>query len=158
MKFSAQEEYGLRCLVAIARRGDNGTMTIPELAMSEGLSQPHIGKLMAILRKSGYVKSTRGQIGGYSLARRPSEIILGEVLADLGGKLFYEGFCDRHSGTLVSCVHLDGCNLRGLWSKVQTAVDEVVSKITLQNVLDEAPGSFATIEESPSRRPLQVTQ
>ncbi|MCC6685635.1 MAG: Rrf2 family transcriptional regulator [Fimbriimonadaceae bacterium] len=136
MKFSSQEEYGLRCLAAIARRGVGGSMTIPELAQSEGLSQPHVGKLMSVLRSAGFVSSTRGQVGGYSLNRKPTEIALGDVLAALGGRLYTEGFCERHSGVLDRCIHESDCNLRSMWGRVQEAVDGVVGQMTLQALLD----------------------
>ena len=156
MKFSAQEEYGLRCLVAIARRGEGGAMTIPELASTEGLSQPHIGKLMSILRKAGFVNSTRGQVGGYQLARRPSEMVLGELLATLGGRLYFDEFCERHSGVLGRCVHDSDCNLRSIWSKIQDAVDSVVMQLSLQDVLDERADPLITLEPASARRPLIV--
>ena len=81
MKFSAQEEYGLRCLLQIARSQES--MTIPEIAKIEGLSQTHVAKLLMILRKEGFITSTRGQAGGYALAKSPSEINVGQVLESL---------------------------------------------------------------------------
>ena len=86
MKFSAQEEYGLRCLLQIARLGPDGSMTIPEISRIEGLTPTHVAKLTMILRKGGFLSSTRGQAGGYALARSPEKIIVGEVLEALGGK------------------------------------------------------------------------
>ncbi|ARU39689.1 hypothetical protein CCB80_00435 [Armatimonadetes bacterium Uphvl-Ar1] len=63
MKFSAQEEYGLRCLIALARKGVGQSMTIPEISDQEGLTSSHVAKILAILRRSGFVASTRGQSG-----------------------------------------------------------------------------------------------
>ena len=71
MKFSSQEEYGLRCLLRIARQGRKASLTIPEISEAEGLSSFYVAKLMRILRRAGLVKSARGQIGGYSLSRPP---------------------------------------------------------------------------------------
>ncbi|MCH7945265.1 MAG: Rrf2 family transcriptional regulator, partial [Armatimonadetes bacterium] len=58
MKFSAQEEYGLRCLLALAGAADEATLTIPVIARAEGLTQSHVAKLLALLRKGGFVNST----------------------------------------------------------------------------------------------------
>lgn len=152
MKFSAQEEYGLRCLIAIARKGEGGSMTIPELASAEALSQPHVGKLMSILRKAGHVKSTRGQIGGYSLSRPPEQIIVGDVLASLGGKLYYDAFCERHAGVRQICVHNATCTVRPLWQRIQAAVDSVVMHITVQDILDQKLEGVIGLEQKPLRR------
>lgn len=136
MKFSAQEEYGLRCLMTIASRDLGSGLTIPEIAKIESMTQPHVAKMLAILRKAEFIRSTRGQYGGYMLAKRPEEILIGDVLAELGGKMFDYGFCERHSGTGDSCTHVSDCSIRGLWTKIQNAIDGVVYRITLQDLLD----------------------
>ena len=69
MKFSTQEEYGLRCLLQIARKGPGGSVTIPEVSRLEGLSQTNVAKMLMILRKEGFIVSTRGQSGGYAISR-----------------------------------------------------------------------------------------
>ena len=94
MKFTAQEEYGLRCLLQIARE-PTGSVTIPEIAKREALTPAYVAKLMRVLRRVGLVKSTRGQKGGYRLAYPPDRMNLGMVLAALGGRLYSDDFCGR---------------------------------------------------------------
>lgn len=132
MKFSAQEEYGIRCLVAVARREN---VTIPELSRSEGLTEAHIAKLLMELRKGGFITSTRGQVGGYKLARSADAIVLSDVVSHLGGRLYDQGFCERHSGKGDICAHHGGCSLRSLWSRVQDAVDSVLDNVTIGDIV-----------------------
>lgn len=139
MKFSTQEEYGLRCLLAIARVHPDRSLTIPEISRSEGLSEAHVAKLLMILRKHGFVKSTRGQSGGYVLSRSPNAIRVSEVLFALGGRLFESDFCEKHSGAQDICVHDSACKIRSLWAKVQLAVDKVLSEITLADLFLPLP-------------------
>jgi len=81
VKISAQEEYGLRCLVQLASaEGDGRWLTLAQIAEREGLSVANAGKLMWILSKAGLVSAQRGTKGGYSLARPASEIRLNEVI------------------------------------------------------------------------------
>jgi Rrf2 family protein len=135
MKLSSQEEYGLRCLLQIGRQGDSGSRTISELAQSEGISPPHVAKIMRILRRAGLVKSTRGQAGGYSLSRPAGSIVVGEALAALGGRIYEASFCDRHAGFEQLCTHSVDCSIRSVWRMVQGAVDEVLGKLTLRDLL-----------------------
>lgn len=130
-------------------------MTIPEISALEGLSQTHVAKLLMILRREGFVRSTRGQAGGYILARPPEEIPVGEVLSALGGKLYDGDFCERHSGHLSICTHAVDCSVRSLWQVIQSAVDEVVTRITIADLLSEreAPANV-TFFERPTRRPV----
>ncbi|MBI4463447.1 MAG: Rrf2 family transcriptional regulator [Acidobacteria bacterium] len=135
MKFTAQEEYGLRCLLQIARQGEGGSLTIPEISVAEGISIPYVGKLVRILRQGGFLRSTRGQTGGYMLARLPEQIILGEVLSLLGGRLFESEYCERFPGIVDMCTHTVDCAIRSLWRAVQQGVDQILSHTTLRDLL-----------------------
>jgi Rrf2 family transcriptional regulator, iron-sulfur cluster assembly transcription factor len=135
MKLSSQEEYGVRCLIQVAGNRSDGGITIPEISEAEGISTAHAAKLLRILRHGGFVKSARGKIGGYSLSRAADKILLSDVLNTLGGRLFETGFCESHSGQGDQCRHSAECSLRILWRTLQVAVDQVLEKTTLQDLL-----------------------
>jgi Rrf2 family protein len=135
MKLSSQEEYGLRCLLHVGREGTNGSVSISELARAEGISEPNVAKMMRVLREGGFVRSTRGQSGGYALSRPADQINVGEVLATLGGRLYEPSFCDSHSGIERLCTHMPDCSIRSVWRMLQNAVDSVLGKITLKDLL-----------------------
>ena len=140
MKITAQEEYGLRCLLQFARAGREQTLTIPEIAGAEGLSVPYVAKLLAILRRGGLIDSTRGRDGGYRLASAPADIGLGSVLLVLGEPLFDElDYCQRHAGTEKNgpCVHHDGCSLRALWKALEHWTRFALDRITLADLLQD---------------------
>jgi len=135
MKLSSQEEYGLRCLLRVGREGPEGSVTIPQLSRAEGITEPNVAKMMRVLRQGGFVQSTRGQSGGYTLARAAGDINVGEVLACLGGRLYEPGFCDSHTGIERLCTHMPDCSIRSVWRMLQTAVDQVLGRITLKDLL-----------------------
>ncbi len=135
MKFSAQEEYGLRCLLAIAR-SESGSATIPEISRCEHLSESHVAKLLMVLRKEGFVASARGHAGGYSLARPAADLRVGDVLEALGGRLYDDEYCSRHGGLAEVCVHGSGCALSDLWNSIQEAVDTVTFQISLADLAE----------------------
>jgi Rrf2 family protein len=150
MKLSSQEEYGLRCLLRVGREADGASLTIAELSRAEGISEPNVAKMMRILRRGGFVRSTRGQSGGYSLSRPADQILLGSVLAALGGRLYEPAFCDGHSGLERACTHMPDCSIRSVWRMVQRAVDEVLEKITLKDLLRSEPEMNAWRGQTPS--------
>jgi Rrf2 family protein len=133
MKLTTQEEYGLRCLIQLGRSGTS--LTISELSALEGLSSPNVAKIMRLLRRSGFVTSTRGQAGGYLLARPASEITVGEVLDALGTRFFDQSFCVRHAGAEPSCAHLGDCSIRPVLRELQSVVDQVLGRLTLEQLL-----------------------
>ena len=139
MKLTSQEEYGLRCLLRVGREGETGSLTIPELARAEGISEPNVAKMMRILRQGDFVRSTRGQSGGYTLSRAADQIVVGHVLSYLGGRLYEPAFCEGHSGLELSCTHMPDCSIRSVWRMVQQAIDEVLGKMTLKDLLRTEP-------------------
>lgn len=142
MKISAQEEYGIRCLLQLGRRGPGTSLTIPEIARAEGLSKEYVAKLMRLLRRGGLVRSLRGQAGGYVLARPLEQVTVGEALAVLGGRLWAPEFCEQHPGLRRVCSHSRDCRVRSLWRRLQYAVDGVLGALTLRDLLEEPdPGS-----------------
>lgn len=135
MKLSSQEEYGLRCLLRIARAGEGASLTLPEISEAEGISASYAAKLMRLLVRGGFVTSARGQAGGYTLSRPAEKIVIGEVLALLGGRLFDPEFCATHSGVEDECTHTVDCSIRSLWRAVQIVVDYVLDRTTLRELV-----------------------
>jgi Rrf2 family protein len=135
MKFTSHEEYGLRCLLRVARQ--TGSATILEVSRAEGISEAYVAKLLRILRLSGFLTSARGMSGGYTLSRPPAEIVVGDVLNALGGRLFEDDFCRRHSGTVRDCTRSVDCSVRTLWNRVQLSVDQILGRTTLADLVGE---------------------
>jgi Rrf2 family protein len=135
MKFTAQEEFGLRCLLCLARRAPEGSATIDELAASEGLSSPNVAKLMRVLRQAGFVESIRGKHGGYRLTRPATEIVLSDVLAALGGRLYTPQLCARYCGEVRCCVHIDDCAIRALWAGLDGLVNTYLARCRLADLM-----------------------
>jgi Rrf2 family protein len=135
MKLSSQEEYGLRCLLQLARSGEGGSVTIAEMSEREGISAPNVAKIMRILRRAGLVRSTRGKAGGYALARPAAQVRTIDALAALGGRLFDTGFCDRHAGLERHCLNTRDCSIRPVLLGLQEAVDQVLGELTLASLL-----------------------
>src|SRR6202521_1421304 len=135
MKLSANEEYGLRCLVRLGDPGQNGGLTTPEISLAEGVSPAYAAKILRVLRKGGFVKAARGKEGGYTLARPAQSISIGDVIDALGGRLFESDFCDSHTGQAAICTRSVDCSVRSLWRAVQVAVDQVLSRATLRDLL-----------------------
>jgi len=135
MKFSTQEEYGMRLLLRIAKSDSPTGLTIPEISELEGISVSNAGKILRILRLAGFIESARGQTGGYKLNMPADQIIVSDVMTELGGKLYESDFCDLHAGIENICTNSIDCSIRSLWKTVQTLLDDVLSKISLQDLL-----------------------
>ncbi len=149
MKITAQEEYGLRCLLRLARvEPDQPPLTIPEIADDEKLSIPNVAKLLSVLRQAGLIESVRGRTGGYRLARPSADIRLGAVMLALGEPLFDDAnYCERHAGLDAEalCVHRGGgCTMRTLWQTLEGWIRRTLNQITLADLM-ESQGRIADL-------------
>ena len=147
MKISAQEEYGLRCLLQLARADSRGeTLTLSQISRREGISVANAGKLMWILTKAGLVQSQRGTKGGYHLARPATEIHLNEVIRVLDGKPA-DSHCKSYAGVLDACVHTGDCGIRPVILELHQIVADALSGITLSQLLGTEANVDATLHQ-----------
>lgn len=158
MKLSANEEYGLRCLVRLGYTGLGGSLTIPEISHAEGVSPAYAAKILRVLRKRGFVKAARGKEGGYTLARPAEAIVIGEVIDTLGGRLFESNFCESHTGQVPICTRSVDCSVRSLWRAVQVAVDHVLSRATLRDLLQNEEDMNSWVRTIPPPSGLRLVQ
>jgi len=154
MRLTAQEEYGLRCLLRVARGQES--MTTPEIAVREGLTQAHVHKLMRLLRRGGLVKSVRGRNGGYQLARPAEEINVGAALAALGDSFYSSDFCREHTGSELTCVRNSDCSIRSLWIAIDHAVQHALQSTKLSDLLRTEPEMAGWIRARPDLFPLRT--
>lgn len=134
MKISAQEEYGLRCLVQLATLTGSESLTLPQIAEREGISTANAGKLMWLLNKAGFVQATRGTKGGYQLARPAADITLSEVIKVLEEDEI-NAHCKSYSGVLESCVHTSDCGIRPVIVGLHEIVQNALANITLAQLI-----------------------
>ncbi|PYS21287.1 MAG: transcriptional regulator [Acidobacteria bacterium] len=157
MKISAHEEYGLRCLVQLARaEADGEFLRLNQIADREGLSPANAGKLMWILVKAGLVQSQRGANGGYTLARPASEIRLNEVIRILDEDTV-DRFCKSHTGVLDACIHTSDCGIRPVIVGLHEIVQNALAEITLAELIGSEENVDARLHQIQKlQSPLRV--
>lgn len=136
MKITAQEEYGLRCLLQLARAPHGEVVTVKEIAGKEGLSTAYVEKLLRVLSQAGLVHSVRGAHGGYMLNRPPAQLSLGEVVRALGEVLTTEHICTAFTGNQDVCVHFTDCGIRSVWAGLTGAIQKFLDETTLEHLLE----------------------
>jgi len=150
MKISALEEYGLRCMVRLAKEGAGGSLSLSEIGEAEGLSFPYAAKLFGLLKSGGVVIAERGRNGGYSLSRPASQIRLKEVFDALGEPLFGANHCERFQSPgseNKECIHHDDCTVRDIWSSFGQMINGFLHEVTLENLVSRQSGKRSDLFE-----------
>ncbi|MBI4470729.1 MAG: Rrf2 family transcriptional regulator [Acidobacteria bacterium] len=136
MKITAQEEYGLRCLVQLAATAQSGPITVREIAAREGLSVAYVEKLLHLLSRAGLTRGVRGTKGGYCLARPAEDISLGEAVRALGETPTPENLCTQFPGNLDGCIHLSNCGIRPVWLVI-LYIQRTLDKVPLSSLIQD---------------------
>ena len=93
MKLSTRARYGLKALIDLGLHSENEAVSLQSIAERQDISTSYLEQLMAMLKKAGLVKSSRGAYGGYQLGKPADAISVGEVLRVLEGSLEAVIFC-----------------------------------------------------------------
>ena len=142
MKISALEEYGLRCLLQLAREGAApdaaSSLSARQIAEREELSTEYVAQILAELRRASLVTSVRGVHGGFRLARPAETITVGELFRAFGGRLA-DDVCEQYTGKRDVCTHASGCDLAPVWTELTKRIYGFLDGVT---VADIASGAF----------------
>jgi Rrf2 family protein len=139
MKISTRTEYGLRVLVTLARLGpDDACLSLTEIAKREKLPHAYLEQLVGDLRRSGLVTATRGQAGGYRLARPSAEIAMADAVRALEGPLL-EMPC-AGADDLEHCDRPQPCSVHEVFQRVYESLSGTLGATTLAEVVATAGG------------------
>jgi len=90
LKISTRGRYGLRLLVDIAEQATEAPIALSTIAKRQNLSEKYLQQVALLLARGGVLTSVKGSGGGYSLAKRPEEILMYNVLDLLEGNIAFE--------------------------------------------------------------------
>lgn len=79
MRLTTFSDYALRVLM-YAANNEGRLITIEETARVYNVSRAHLMKVVNILTRKGFIRGVRGRAGGFTLARSPHTINIGEVV------------------------------------------------------------------------------
>lgn len=138
MRFTTKTEYGLVCLIYLAKHAQAGKLcTIKELSGAEELSVTYTEKILQTLRSAGIVTAHHGNQGGYGLARPASEITVKEIIEALEGSTF-DIFCEPDNRKDITCTHFSFCGMKPLWHKSKEVLNQFYQFVTLEMLMSGA--------------------
>jgi len=137
MMFSTKAEYGVRVMAHLAGRPGDEPTPLGSIAEAEGLPLAYLEHLVQRLRRAELVESRRGAYGGYSLARRPEEIRMAEVVQALEGAIApIECISSDADGSLVCAREGEApCPTKLLWTRVQGSIVRTLNQMTLADLV-----------------------
>ena len=135
--FSTKAEYGVRVMAHLARRDDEGSISLAQIADAEGLPLAYLEHLVQRLRRAELVDSRRGAHGGYSLARPAADITMAEVVEALEGDIAPIECISADADGVLICTRegQEPCPTKLLWTRVQGSIVRTLKDMTLADLV-----------------------
>ena len=134
MHITYKGDYALKAVLDLAIHYGNGVVTIHDLAKSADTPIKFLEQVLLELKRGGFVESRRGKIGGYLLAKVPSQIKLGEVIRFIDGPIEPIGCVEKkYSG----CKDLYKCIFRKIWQEVTHCTSAIIDNITFEDLANQ---------------------
>ena len=124
-------DYALRGMVYLARQPNGKLAMASEIAAAEDMPEYFFSKIFQTLAKSGLVNSFRGSIGGFALAKPPSEIRVIDVVVAIDGPIA----ASKCAGSPEMCERSGTCPFHNYWRETQDSILSILSKYSLADAV-----------------------
>jgi FeS assembly SUF system regulator len=103
-----------------------------QISRDTGVPLPTVAKVLNALTREGLVESHRGAAGGYALSRDAGRITVAEIIQAMEGPIALTACVDAGGGCEVESI----CPMRGTWDKVNRAIHQALSQVTLKDLVE----------------------
>ncbi|WP_210546093.1 Fe-S cluster assembly transcription factor [Rhodoferax sp. PAMC 29310] len=146
MRLTTKGRFAVTAMIDLGLRQSGGPVTLAAISQRQQISLSYLEQLFGKLRRHELVESTRGPGGGYTLARKPSEITVADIIVSVD-----EPIDATQCGGKENCLGEGArCMTHDLWASLNTKMVEFLASVTLQKLVDEQLAKGLQIEEGPS--------
>ena len=136
MKISTRGRYSLRMMIDLAQHYNGGFIALKDISARQNISKKYLEQIIPFLNRSNLLLANRGHMGGYQLAKPPSEITLKEILFSAEGSLVPVSCMDNKPN---ACEHYADCITLPIYEGLYQVISDYLDSITLQEIIDKQP-------------------
>jgi len=148
MRLTTKGRFAVTAMIDLALRQHAGPVTLAAISQRQEISLSYLEQLFGKLRRHQLVESTRGPGGGYTLAKKASDITVADIILSVD-----EPIDATHCGGKENCNGGDGrCMTHDLWASLNSKMVEFLDSVTLQKLVDDQLAKGIEIENKPAIR------
>ena len=144
MKLTTKGHYSVKALLDLSLQPKYGPVSVKAIAKRQDIPAPYLEKLLIEMRRAGLVKSIRGSVGGYQLAREPAKISIGQILEAVDENITHLPFNSPTPTQAEDWVTFT------LWQRLNQKLKEALYSITLADLYYDARSWQASLGEEAS--------
>lgn len=134
MKISTKGRYSFRLMIDLAQHYNEGFIALKDISKRQNISKKYLEQIIPFLNRNNLLNANKGHMGGYQLAKHPSEITVKEILESAEGSLTPVNCMDNSPNLCENCSQ---CLSLPIYEGLYKVIDEYLSGITLQDVIDQ---------------------
>lgn len=142
MHITYKGDYALKAVLDLALHYDSGVATIHDVAKRTDAPIKFLEQVLLDLKRGGFVESRRGKVGGYLLAKDPSQIKLGDVIRFIDGPIEPLACVERG---YAGCKDIYKCIFRNIWKEITCCASDVIDNITFEDLAKRAKSQKETL-------------
>lgn len=138
MKISTRGRYSLRMMIDLAQHYNEGYIALKDISARQNISKKYLEQIIPFLNRSSLLNANKGHMGGYQLAKHPSEITVKEILESAEGSLTPVSCMDNNPNLCENC---NNCLTLPIYEGLYNIISNYLNGITLQDVINNQPNS-----------------
>ena len=139
MKISTRGRYALRMMVDLAQHYDQGFIALKDISKRQDISKKYLEQIIPFLNRGNLLSATKGHMGGYRLAKAPSEITVREILESAEGSLVPVSCMDNTPTLWKKC---EDCITLPIYEGLYDVVTKYFDSITLEDIINRQVSEF----------------
>jgi Rrf2 family protein len=139
MRLSRAGDYGLRVVLALARRRPGDVVSVRTLSREQGVPAAFLAKVVGALTEAGIVRTSRGATGGTALARDAATISVLQVVEAIDGPIVLNYCLDCPT----ACRFTTDCVVMETWQEAQARLRETLADANFADLARRAAARAA---------------
>lgn len=149
MRISAKVDYAVRAMCELAAHEGDAPLKAELIAASQEIPASFLANILADLKRAGFIRSVRGQVGGYRMARPAAGITVADIIRAVEGPL-----ADVR-GIRPESLHFEGpaASLRDVWLATRVGVRRVLERVSIADIVaGTMPSDVRVLLDDPEAR------
>ena len=135
MKISTKGRYAVRMMLDLALHNTGEYISLKDISRRQEITVKYLEQIVTALTKNGFLRSQRGNNGGYRLARAPKEYTVGDILRATEGNLVPVACMEDEPN---QCGRSAECVMLPFWEGLAKVINDYTDAVTLEDLAERS--------------------